>query len=185
LDLLLLGYFRGPTEAGYYRLAKDLADVVEYVRIPLFSVSYAQLAKISGSGQRQAMRNAIRRLAFGGMLLGVAVLLGAALVPFVLPLLVGSRYSPAVLATQLLMVAAGITLPFFWLRALYLLRNLVREFFIVTAAVTVAVMLLFPLLVSRWGELGAAGAMLALQVVGTLARVLWLWKRSSKAGISR
>ena len=181
LDSILLGYFRGPTEVGYYRLAKNLAEVVEYVRTPLFSVSYAQLAKISGPGREQAIREKIRRLAFWGVPLGVVVLGGAALVPFVLPLLVGGHYSPAVFAAQILIVAAGISLPFFWLRAIYLVKNLVREFFIVSSAVTVSIMLVYPFIIWKWGFLGAAGAMLALHVVGTLARGLWLWKQSCAA----
>ena len=183
LDSLVLGYFRGPTEAGYYRLAKNLAEVVEYLRIPLFSVSYAQLARISGLGQHQAMRDQIRRLAFCGLALGIAVIAGAALVPIILPVLVGRDYSPAVLAAQLLIVAAGISLPFFWLRALYLVKDFVREFFIVSSVVTVGVMSIYPFFVWRWGVLGAAVAILALQVIGTLVRGLWLWKRSCKRGI--
>jgi O-antigen/teichoic acid export membrane protein len=178
LDVLLLGYFRGPAEAGYYRLAKNVAEVVEYLRVPLFSVSYAQLARISGADQPQAIRDMTRRLALWGLPLGVAVVAGAALLPFVLPLFVGERYSPAVLAAQILIVAAGVTLPFFWLRALYLVRNFVRELFIINSTVTIGIMLFYPVFVWKWGFIGAAAAMLALHILGTVARGLWLWKRN-------
>jgi O-antigen/teichoic acid export membrane protein len=183
LDTFLLGYFRGPTEVAYYRLAKNLAEAVEYIRTPLFSVSYAQLARISGAGQRQAMRDTIRRLAFSGLPLGLIVLAGAALVPVVLPLLVGGRYAPAAFAAQILIVAAAISLPFFWLRSFYLVKNLVREYFILSSVVTIAVMLFYPFVVWQWGFLGAALAMLVLQVIGTLTRALWLWRQSSKTTV--
>jgi hypothetical protein len=87
-----------------------------------------------------------------------------------------------VFAAQILIVAAGLSLPFFWLRAIYLVRNLVREFFVVSSVVTIGVMLVYPLVVWNWGFLGAAVGMLALQVINTLARGVWLWTRSSRSG---
>jgi O-antigen/teichoic acid export membrane protein len=115
--------------------------------------------------------------------LGLFVLAGAALVPLILPLLVGGRYSPAAFAAQILIAAAAISLPFFWLRALYLVKNLVREFFMLSSVVTLGVMLSYPFVVWQWGFLGAALAMLVLHVVGTSTCALWLWKQSSKTSI--
>jgi O-antigen/teichoic acid export membrane protein len=176
LDAILLGYFRGPTEVGYYRLAKNLAAVVEYVRLPLFTVSYARLAKISGQGQEQAVREAIRRLICWALPLGVLALGGAALVPLVLPLLLGGHYSPAVFAAQILVIAAGFSLSFFWLKAIYLVKNFVREFFILNCLVTIGTMIVYTISVWSWGFVGAASAMLGLHIVGTLAGGLWFWK---------
>jgi O-antigen/teichoic acid export membrane protein len=128
LDSILLGYFRGPTEVGYYRLAKNLSGVVGYVKVPLFAVSYAQLARIWSLGQRQAFRQRARELAQHiGIPLAVAVLIGAGVVPWVVPLLVGESYTPAIGATQILFVGAAVSIPFLWQRAIYLVRDLARD----------------------------------------------------------
>jgi O-antigen/teichoic acid export membrane protein len=101
-------------------------------------------------------------------------------VPFVLPFLVGESYSPAIGATQVLFIAAAVSIPFLWQRAIYLVRNLVRDFLIVNSIVTIAFISICPLLVWKWGYMGAAGAMLALQIVGTIARAVWLSKRPTE-----
>jgi O-antigen/teichoic acid export membrane protein len=181
VDSILLGYFRGPTEVGYYRLAKNLSGVVEYVKVPLFSVSYAQLARIWSLGQRQAFRQRARELAQHiGIPLGLAVFIGAGSVPWVVPLLVGESYTPAIGATQILFVGAAVSIPFLWQRAIYLVRDLARDFLIVNAIVAIGFIALCPLMIWHWGYVGAAGAMLALQVAGTMARALWLSRRTAE-----
>jgi O-antigen/teichoic acid export membrane protein len=178
IDSILLGYFRGATEVGYYRLAKNISSVVEHLRAPLFSVSYAQLARIWGLGQEQAFRRRARKMAFWvGVPSGLAVLSSAGLVPFALPILVGDNYSPAIGATQLLLLAAAVSLPFLWVRAIYLVKNLVRELFIISAVVTIGFVSVYPFVVWQWGYIGACGAMLVLQVTGSAAAGLWLWKQ--------
>ena len=181
LDSILLGYFRGPTEVGYYRLAKNLSGVVDYLKVPLFSVSYAQLARIWGLGQKEMFRRRARELVLWiGVPLGLAVLTSAGLVPFVLPFLVGESYSPAIGVTQVLIIASAVSIPFLWQRAIYLVRNLVRDFLIVNSIIAIAFIAICPFLVWKWGYIGAAGAMLALQIVGTIARAVWLSKRPTE-----
>jgi len=104
----------------------------------------------------------------------------AGLVPFVLPFLVGESYSPAIGSTRILLIASAVSIPFLWQRSIYLVRNLVRDFLMVNLIVTIAYMSLFPFLVWNWGYIGAAGAMLALQIVGTIARAVCLSKRPAE-----
>jgi hypothetical protein len=50
---------------------------------------------------------------------------------------------------------------------------------IVNSIVAIGFIALCPMLVWQWGYFGAAGAMAALQVAGTLARALWLSRRTT------
>jgi len=93
LDIILLGYFRNPMEVGYYRLAKNFANTVGYLVDPLQSVSYPDLARLWGLGQKQVLRQKVQKLALRiGVPLGLAVLLAIPLIPFILPTLVGHTY---------------------------------------------------------------------------------------------
>jgi O-antigen/teichoic acid export membrane protein len=128
LDLILLGHLRGPTEVGYYKLAKSISSVLGYLVGPLQSVSFPKLARLWGLGNWQALRQEVSKLAFQiGLPLGVIALASAMFMPFVLPLMVGQAYRPASAAAQLLFVGSAVWLAFFWLRPLFLACGWVKE----------------------------------------------------------
>ena len=78
LDLIVLGYFRGPTEVGYYKLAKSISLVVRYLTKPLQTVSYPMLARLTALGHKHAFCEKVRKLlTWIGLPLGALVLLGA------------------------------------------------------------------------------------------------------------
>ena len=116
LDIVLLGYFRSPVEAGYYKLAKHLSGAVNYLVGPLQSVIYPEFTRLSGFKDKQALRKKVRRLAF------------SLVFPWVLSLWQGhpccllsclssqeTRICPAVAATQWLFIGTAIWVTFFWL----------------------------------------------------------------------
>lgn len=128
LDVVILGYFRNPAEVGYYKLAKSLASVIGYVVGPLQSVVYPDLARRWGIGDMQGFWQRVRKLATQvGLPLGFFTLLGTVFVSFILPVLVGEAYRPAVVACQLFLVSSAMWLSFFWLRPTYLARAQVKE----------------------------------------------------------
>jgi O-antigen/teichoic acid export membrane protein len=181
LDLVVLGYFRGPTEVGYYKLAKSMSRVTGYLMAPLRSVTYAELARLSGLGHRRAFSQKVRKVALWiGFPLGLIVLLAAGFMPVVLPLLVGEIYIPAVRATQLLFIGSAILLACFWLHPVYLAKGYIRQAFIIGSSVTVGFALIFPLVIWEWGYIGASAWMLARSVVMKGVSGFWLWKRADK-----
>jgi O-antigen/teichoic acid export membrane protein len=176
LDLIVLGYFRSPTEVGYYKLAKSISLVVRYLAKPLQTVSYPALARLTTLGDKRAFLQKVRKLlTWVGLPLGALVLLGAGFISFVLPVLVGEAYLPAVRATQLLCIGSAISLAFFWTRPVYLATGHVRQMFIIISSVTVVFALLYPFVVREWGYIGSSAWMLALQVVATSVSGSWLW----------
>jgi O-antigen/teichoic acid export membrane protein len=186
MDALVLGYLRNPTEVGYYKLAKSLSSAVGYVVSPLQSVTYSELARLWGLGYRQALLQKVRRLMLWiGLPAAMAVLVGAALMPVALPLLVGDIYLPAVPATQLLFIASAISVASFWLRPIYLAKGLVREWFIINCSVIFLFASIYPIVVMRYGYMGASGSMLALYASGFAFSGLWLWKELKKESNAR
>jgi O-antigen/teichoic acid export membrane protein len=128
LDVVLLGYFRNPTEVGYYKLARSIASLVGYLVKPLQSVIYPKLTQLWSSGELQVRWQRVQWLGLvSGFPLGGMVIASSFLVPVLLPLFVGYAYGPAVVATQLLLAGAGVWLAFFWLRPLFLARGWVKE----------------------------------------------------------
>jgi O-antigen/teichoic acid export membrane protein len=179
LDILLLGYFRNPTEVGYYKLAKSISSVVGNLTQPLRSVTYAELARLWGLGHKRAFSQKVRNLAIWiGLPLGASVAVVAGFMSIALPLIAGETYLPAVRANQLLFIGSAISLGFFWLRPIYLVKGRVRELFILNSTVTVVFGLIYPFVVREWGYLGASGWTLALYVAGYGVSGFWLWKRS-------
>lgn len=120
MDVVLLGYLRDPTEAGYYKLAKSFAGSVSYIVRPLQAIVYPQMARLCSFRDPQRIQQRAQRLAFNiGLPLGMAVVISTLPLPFILPPLVGQSYLPAVTTTQFLLVGGAIWLTFFWLRPVY------------------------------------------------------------------
>jgi O-antigen/teichoic acid export membrane protein len=181
LDALLLGYFRNPTEVGYYKLAKSISNVSGYLLGPLKSVTYGELTRLWGLGQKRAFSDKVKKVAVWiGFPLGLLFLAGAGLISFVLPLLVGEIYLPATGAAQLLFIGSAVSLTFFWQRLIFMAQGHVRQLFALNGSVTVIFGLIYPFVIREWGYMGAAVWMLALNVVGTACSGFWLWKQAKK-----
>jgi O-antigen/teichoic acid export membrane protein len=181
VDAVLLGYFRNPTEVGYYKMAKSISSSVGNLTQPLRSVTYAELARLWGVNNRRAFSDKVRNLAIWlGLPLGIFVSLCAGFMSFVVTLLVGEMYLPAVPSAQLLFIAYSISLAFFWLRPVYLVKGYIRQWVIVSSSVTLVFALMYPFVIREWGYIGASVWMLALYVVVYGVSCFWLWKRADK-----
>ena len=155
LDLVLLGYFRSMSEVGYYKLAKSLAGVVDYLLAPLQRVTYAELVRWVGIDEQHTLRRKVRRLALQvGAPLGIATLVGALLVPWALPALVGHTYTPAVTAVQLMFIVAAIRLAFFWLRPLFLANAMMKQWTTFVALFSLCTFVGWLVVVPEHGYLG-------------------------------
>jgi O-antigen/teichoic acid export membrane protein len=157
LDMLLLGYFRNQTEAGYYTLAKNLSSAVRYIAGPLQSVTYIELARLQGLGNKLALRQKVKRLAVRvGLPIELLMLVGILFVcPGVL-VLFGHSYLPALHAVQIMMVGNTVWLFGFWLRPLYFALGKVNLWTTAGALSLLVFLPLLPLMTWRWGYLGTA-----------------------------
>jgi O-antigen/teichoic acid export membrane protein len=155
LDVLLLGYFRNPTEVGYYKLARSIAEGLRYLVGPLQSVTYPRFARLWASGDSEALARDVRRCAIRvGIPLGCIALAGIPLVTIMLPILVGQAYLPAIAIAMVLMAGSSVWLFLFWLRPCYFAMGNIASW-TTTGALSAGVFLpVLPLIAWRWGYLG-------------------------------
>jgi len=157
LDVVILGYFRNPMDVGFYKLAKSLAATVGYIVVPLQSVVYPNLSRLLAINNLALFYSRIRQLVYRvGLPLGLSVLIGILFVPWLIPLLFGQAYQPAIFLTQMLLVGYGIWLAFFWLRPTYLAKGWFRQWTSGIALYTVTFVVLSIACVPAWGAKGAS-----------------------------
>jgi O-antigen/teichoic acid export membrane protein len=116
-ELLWVSFFRGPTEAGYYRVALSLANLVQMPVNPLPQATYPELARQVVRKEWASFRELIRQ---GSMLAGSYTLLvsifltvfGQALIA----LLYTPQAAPAYPALVILMVGLLFANTFYWRR---------------------------------------------------------------------
>jgi O-antigen/teichoic acid export membrane protein len=176
LDIIVLGYFSGPTQVGYYRLAKSLTDIIALLVSPLQSVVYPRLSSLWGAGQHRAAHKQARTMALMlGLPLGALVMLiGIPLVPFVLPLLVGNEYAPAIVATQLLLTGAAAWLAFFWIRPFVLAKGGIKMWTGISVLVACMSLAAYFVVIPIWGYLGLAAWLMAMNFLGHGIALIWL-----------
>jgi O-antigen/teichoic acid export membrane protein len=167
LDVVLLGYIRDPTEAGYYKLAKSLASVVNFLSNPLESVTYPELARLWGLGDRKELYQRIRRLAFQvgvplGCLFGIVSILMS---PFVITTMIGGSFVPAILPAQLLLVGFSFWLAGFWFRPFYLSIEQMHFWFVLSAVSAMVSIPFFSAGAALWGFKGVAAARCLISIL--------------------
>jgi O-antigen/teichoic acid export membrane protein len=163
-DRLILGYFLGATALGYYSVAQRLLSILtdfvagsaERIVVPLF-------ARIQGEKERvnRGLMTAQRILT----LVTVPAFVGlAATAPVLVPVLLGAKWQPSVLSTQILAAASlGFCLSFFFGQVLTALgRPGLRLGVVVAQAISLCAVCLIGV---RFGLAGVSLAVMLNQVL--------------------
>jgi len=108
-DVLLVGYFLGPTSAGFVRLARSFGDMLNVPVAPVYEASYPAFASLWRHRRIAELRALVRRvtLSSAGMGLLGAVVLGVGGGYFV-RLTAGPQYAPAVPLLRLFAIAMAL-----------------------------------------------------------------------------
>ncbi|MGD9505028.1 MAG: lipopolysaccharide biosynthesis protein [Syntrophobacteraceae bacterium] len=134
MDLIILGYARGPEQAGYYQLARRLAGAAYNIIAPLQSVTYPEMVRLWAAEDADALRRRVRELLLAvGAPLGAGGIAAAALMPVIILPAFGEAYSPSIPAAALMLIGSAAWATFFWLRPLYLTLGKVREWTAISA----------------------------------------------------
>jgi O-antigen/teichoic acid export membrane protein len=114
-DVLWIGLFRGPAEAGLYRLAFSIATLAWLPIGSLAQSFYPEIARQTARAQWAQLRALLRRgtVLAAAYVVPVVVVLGA-LGPFIIALLYGREFVPAASALAILLVGTGASHLFFW-----------------------------------------------------------------------
>jgi polysaccharide transporter, PST family len=164
-DRLVLGYFLGATELGYYSIAQRLLSILtdfvagsaERIVVPLFSRIQGEKERVNrGLMTAQRLLTLITIPAFVGL---------AATAPVLMPIVLGAKWQASVLATQILAAASlGYCLSFFFGHVLTALGRPGLRLAIVTAqAVSLAVV----------SVIGVSFGLVGVAVGATLNQILF------------
>ncbi len=172
-ELLVLGLFWSVTETGYFAVAIALFGFLGQFALQLsavFIVAFSASNRQSGSGEDQEQQLDASVFALSLFMIPIS-LGGAAIVPYVVPLVFGEAFQPSVPAGILLMAAAGVSaisvVPWSFLAARGESRDLLAS---VTVCAAVSIGLMFAL-IPLFGVLGAAVA----RTVSELFFLVLLW----------
>ncbi|MCR6497798.1 lipopolysaccharide biosynthesis protein [Shinella sp. CPCC 101442] len=159
IEFLVVGYFLGDADIGYFAAAIVFSGLVSQLTLqlsPAFLVGLAARAATDGAAPPSALyRNCLRFAALFVMPLGIG---GAAIIPALIPVVFGADFAPAANAGVLFMLAsvpAGLAVvPWSYLAAREQGNRLLR----VTVASAVLVFILLVIAVPSAGLLGAGSA---------------------------
>ncbi|MBI4872205.1 MAG: oligosaccharide flippase family protein [Candidatus Riflebacteria bacterium] len=163
LDLLFLGYFRGPSDAGYYRLAKTLSGLVAYGVGPLQAVAYPRLTRLVEPGRADELKRLVRSFGWVVGLPGAgAIVLCSGAAGWLLPAIAGTAYTPAVTPTQVLLLSSAVWTSCFWMRPLFWAQGRASVWAATALVHCILALALFPTMASAFGATGIALAVAGL-----------------------
>jgi O-antigen/teichoic acid export membrane protein len=172
VPVLLLGRFRTPEEAGFYRLATSLTTAGSYLESSLGQVIYPRLSVRRSEVDGERLSMTLRRWTLrAGLPVGVFVLLTVSLLPIMFPLLLGPGYSAMVLGAQVMMAGAAVSALFFWVTSCYYAAGKIGQWSKAYSFYTAIVVGSAWFCVARWGFTGLAGLVALGKVLFTLLMV--------------
>lgn len=172
-ELLWVSWLRGPTEAGYYKLALALANMVQMPVEPLPQATYPELSRQVARSQWGSVRYILRqgsRLA-GGYSLAATIFL-IVFGQFLIRLLYSPEFLPAYPALLILLAGLLVANTFYWRRIALLAlgrADFPARVNAVLAAFKVAGTLIF---VPRYGYLASAALLSAFYWAGSMINAL-------------
>lgn len=120
IPVMLLGRFRGPEEAGFYRLATSIAAVGSYFETSLGRVAYPSFSARWSAGERESLNSSLKRWTLhAGLPVGVLLVLVIPVLPVLVPWVFGPKYRPMIPGAQVLLLSAALSAVFFWLNSFY------------------------------------------------------------------
>ena len=102
-DELVLGYFRGPTEVGWYKMAKNFATLFISLTDPISNALYPQLAKLWALERKREIKGLVWKVSKSMTILAVIIITSIMLLaPVAIKLFVGSDYLNSVVALRIM-----------------------------------------------------------------------------------
>jgi O-antigen/teichoic acid export membrane protein len=173
-EVLWVSFFRNPTEAGYYKLALALANMVQMPVSPLPQATYPEISRQAARAKWENMKYILRQ---GSLLAGgYSLLVTVFLIVFGKPLIAffyKPEFIPAYPALLILLAGYLVANIFYWRRVVLLALgrpDFPAKLNTVLASLKVIGVLLF---VPRYGYLASAALLSSFYWVGSLVSV---WK---------
>jgi O-antigen/teichoic acid export membrane protein len=181
VPLMFLGRYRGPAEAGMYRLVTTIANAGGYLEGAMAKVVFPHLSQRWLAGELDGTKQQLRRWTIRAGLPAGALLLGAViLLPLGVPQVFGPHYSHMIVAAQVMLMGTAISSTFFWLHSYYYAAGRVYEWTQAWGLYTVLVILSAVFVVPRQGLIGLAVADAIARTAFTLLMLKGTGTRSAR-----
>ena len=168
-ELLWVSLFRGPVEAGFYRTAMSIVNLVQMPVSPLPDATYPEINREAAHKNWKNMRHVLRQgmLIAGGFTLAVAVFLAAFGRQVILLLYKNPGFLPAYPALMIMLVGFMVANTFYWNRIALL--TLGRPDFPTKVNLVLAVIKIIGilLLVPKFGYLASAALFAGYYICST------------------
>jgi O-antigen/teichoic acid export membrane protein len=184
LDVLAVGLFAGPTQAGFFRLAKSVTAPAGNIATPVQTVLYPRLADAAARRNWPQLLRSLRR-ASTHIALPLAGL-GLLAIPFAGPaleLLAGKSFAGAVRSTQVLLIGVAISFATLQLRPLFLALGRLHSMLWISVATSVGSIAAFWIAAPQWGATGVACARTLMVFVASLLLLGAAWKAIRRADL--
>jgi O-antigen/teichoic acid export membrane protein len=120
-ETLWIALFRNPTEAGYFRIAQSVINLVMLPVEPLISTTYRELSSLIARQEWGVARSLLRKVSTLAGAWTIAVGAGLLILGgWLIDLVYGAQFAPAYPAVLILLVGYGFANIFFWNRPLLL-----------------------------------------------------------------
>lgn len=173
IPLMFLGHFRGPEEAGFYRIALNIVTIGSYVKSSLVKVTYPNLSARWTVGEREAVSRSLKRWTLvAGIPLGIVFIFSVPLLTFFVPLLFGIAFRPAVLPAQIMMVGQAVSTSVFWLNPFFFASGKIGTWVKGSILYTAVIVLASAFAARRWGVVGLALLVTIVEVVFSLGMLV-------------
>lgn len=161
VDRLALSSRAGPVEVGYYYAAFQIAMVLTVVATALNQAWLPWLYERLARNDDRTNRTVVRMTYGVVALLFVGALLFALLADWIVPIVAGRGFEPAVSILRLLAPAAACSSSYFFVAAFFFYEQKTGTLSMVTLSAAILQTALSFALVTRWGSEGVAWATLA------------------------
>jgi O-antigen/teichoic acid export membrane protein len=173
VPVMLLGHFRSPQEAGFYKLTMSLATAESYLETSMGQVVYPILSSRWTGGERENLSRTLQRWTMlAGLPTGALVVLSIPLLPIAIPMVFGRAFSPMVPGAQMMMVGIAVSGVFFWLSSFYYASGRIDLWTKGYGIQTVLAIGLAWFCIQQWGFFGLAALVTVAKVLFLLVMVL-------------
>ena len=168
-EVLWVAFFLSPLEAGYYKVALAIINIVLMPITPFISTTFPEITRSVSSRLWGTLRNLLKKITILSASWTAVVTLGLLFFGPWIILIYGQEYMPAYPALLILMAGFGVANIFFWNRPLLLALGLPKIPFIITLFAGIGKVLLAFLLVPRYGYLAEAALLSLYFIISVLS----------------
>jgi O-antigen/teichoic acid export membrane protein len=168
-DVLLLGYFRGAIEVGYFKMAKTFVSQIARLTAPLYQALFPELSKMWVTEDISTYNGFLKKLTgvVGAIAISGAMFFNLIVSP-VVRLSVGEEYSPSVPAMRIMIWGIVVAITFIWARPTVVAIGKPQIGNLAGGIEVVFYLVMSLIIVPKWGYLGTAVMFLVPYVLGHL-----------------